>query len=153
MEELRCFIGLINFYRPFIKHAAKKQAPLHALPDEARKNDKRPVLWTKEAELAFDNCKNSLAAAALLAYPDETGTIRIVVSAGATLLQLSDRGWKPLAFFSKKFNDAQRKYAAYELELTAIYMAIKHFHEDLEGRDFEMYRDHKPLQYALQTIP
>ena len=77
MEELRWFIGFINFYRSFIKHAAKKQAPLHALLYETRKKDKRPVLWTKETELAVKNCKNSLADAALLAYPDENGTIRI----------------------------------------------------------------------------
>ena len=63
----------------------------------------------------MENFKNSLADPVLLAYPDENDTIRIVtdaatVSTGATLEQLSDRGWQPLAIFSKKFNDTQRKY-------------------------------------------
>ena len=37
MEKMRRFISLIHFYRPFIKHAAKKQAPLHDFLDGARK--------------------------------------------------------------------------------------------------------------------
>uniref|UniRef100_A0ABD2WEF1 Integrase catalytic domain-containing protein n=2 Tax=Trichogramma kaykai TaxID=54128 RepID=A0ABD2WEF1_9HYME len=39
------------------------------------------------------------------------------------------------------------------MELTAIYLRIKHFHHELEGREFSVYCDHKPLQYAFMQAP
>ncbi|CAB0042818.1 unnamed protein product [Trichogramma brassicae] len=44
-------------------------------------------------------------------------------------------------------------YAPYDLELTDIYHGIKHFHHELEGREFSVYCDHKPLQYAFKQAP
>ena len=38
-----------------------------------------------------------------------------------------------------KLQYAQRKYAPYDLKVNAIDMPIKHIHEDLENRDFEVY--------------
>ena len=35
-------------------------------------------------------------------------------------------------------------------ELLAIYLAVKHFRHLLEGRDFTIFTDHKPLVYALK---
>ncbi|KAL7307814.1 hypothetical protein TKK_0000134 [Trichogramma kaykai] len=56
-------------------------------------------------------------------------------------------------FFSKKFSSSERKYAPYDLEFTAIYMAIKYFHNELEARDFDVWCDHNPLQYAFSQAP
>ena len=44
--------------------------------------------------------------------------------------------WKPLGFFSRKFNPAQIKYSTYDRELMAISESVKHFHYYLEGRNF-----------------
>lgn len=41
IQELRRFLGVINFYRRFIKNAAQTQAPLHNYLVGAKKNDKR----------------------------------------------------------------------------------------------------------------
>ncbi|KAL1110234.1 hypothetical protein AAG570_008311 [Ranatra chinensis] len=43
-----------------------------------------------------------------------------------------------------------RKYSTYDRELLAIYMAIKHFYPLLEGRQFAMRTDHKPLTHAFK---
>ncbi|UYV69492.1 hypothetical protein LAZ67_6003786 [Cordylochernes scorpioides] len=50
----------------------------------------------------------------------------------------------------KPLDAAQRKYSAYDRELLAVYLAIKHFMHLLEGRQFPVYTDHKPLTYAFQ---
>ena len=68
---------------------------------------------------------------------------------GATLEQDLSNIWKPLAFFSRKFSPAQRQYSAYDRELTAIYEAIKNFSHFLEGRNFKILTNHKPLSYAF----
>ena len=43
----------------------------------------------------------------------------------------------------------QQNYGTYNYELTAIYEAIKYFKHFIEGRDFKILTDHKPLIYAL----
>ena len=69
---------------------------------------------------------------------------------GAALEQRSGDLWQPLGFFSQLFSPAQQKYSTYDRELTAIYEAIRHFLYYLEGVEFKIYMDHKPLVYALQ---
>ncbi len=60
--------------------------------------------------------------------------------------------WRPLEFFSQKLDPAQRKYSAFDRELFACYMGIRHFRFMPEGRRFTIYTDHKPLTYALRCV-
>ena len=90
----------------------------------------------------------------LLAHPSAEDEIRVVSDAsdfamGAVLEQFTKGSWSPLAFFSQKFTSAQKKYSAYDRELTAAYEAIKYFKYFLEGREFKLLTDHKPLIYAF----
>ncbi|CAB0042815.1 unnamed protein product [Trichogramma brassicae] len=101
IDELRRFLGLINFYRPFIRHAAVLAAPLTALITGAKKKDLTPILWSPEAAQAFSECKLALANVTHLSFPQENAKIRLVtdassIAAGAVLEQLSDLGWQPL---------------------------------------------------------
>jgi len=65
-KHLKKFLGMINFYRPFIPHAAENQSILQKLIIGNKKNDNRIIKWTPEAVIAFNNCKNELANATLL---------------------------------------------------------------------------------------
>ena len=58
-----------------------------------------------------------------------------------------------IAFFSKKLQPTEVKYSTFGRELLAVYLAIKHFRHFLEGRDFTVFTDHKPLIYALHARP
>ena len=152
--ELRRFLGLVNFYRRSLPHAATAQAPLQSFLSDSRKNDKRKVNWTQEATEAFHKIKNDLANATLLSHPSTEAETRLVIDAsdtgmGATLEQLIGDSWKPLAFFSKKFSTAQRAYSTYNRELTAVFEAIRYFRHFLEGQNFKVVTDHKPLIYAF----
>lgn len=154
IHELRQFLGIINFYRPYIKDAAKTQARLNEFLKGARKKDKRLIPWTSTTEEDFEKCKSDLVNAALLAVPDPNLTVALFTDAsdfaiGAALQQYDDSGWKPLAFFSKKLNTSQIIYSTYDRELLAIYSAIKHFKDLLQGRKFTIYTDHKPLTFAF----
>ncbi len=57
--------------------------------------------------------------------------------------------WQPLGFFSKKLDSTQRRYSAYDRELLAWVLGIRHFRFMLEGRKFTLYTDHKPLMHVL----
>lgn len=158
--ELRRFIGMVNFYRRNIPRAASVQAPLNSYFSKSRKNDKTEIVWTTETEQAFERTKKDLASAALLVHPRGGAELRLLtdasdVAAGAVLEQRSEDNacWEPLAFFSQKFSPSQQKYSAYDRELTAMYLAVKHFSYLLEACDFTIFTDQKPLTFAFSQRP
>ena len=54
-------------------------------------------------------------------------------AAGAVLQQEVDNNIQPLRFFSKVFSRIERKYPAFDRELTAIVKALKYFRYFVEG--------------------
>ncbi|GFW45165.1 hypothetical protein TNCV_716671 [Trichonephila clavipes] len=70
IHDLQTFLGMINFYRRYLKDAAKTQAPLHELLKGAKKKDRRKVHWTDDTRRSFEKCKTDLAEAALLSFQD-----------------------------------------------------------------------------------
>lgn len=156
-KQLRRFLGMVNYYRRFIPHAARLQGPLNdALTGNIKGSS--PIRMTKYMLNAFKLCKQSLAEATLLIHPDIEADLALFTDAsdesiGAVLQQRSTNLgiWKPLAFFSRKLSPSQKKYSPYDRELLAIYEAIKHFRYMLEARVFAVYTDHKPLTFAFTT--
>ena len=55
------------------------------------------------------------------------------------------------SFQKKKLSTAETKYCIFDRELLAMYLAIKHFRHFVEGQEFHILADHKPLTFALST--
>nr|VZI07627.1 unnamed protein product [Spirometra erinaceieuropaei] len=72
---------------------------------------------------------------------------------GASLQQTVGGVLQPLAFFSKKLSPTETRYSVFGLELLAVYLSIRHFRHFLEGREFVVLTDHKPLVFALRASP
>ena len=68
---------------------------------------------------------------------------------GAVLSQEQDGQARPIEYFSKHLNKAQRNYSASEKELYAIFAAIEHFKQYLFGREFTVVSDNQPLKWLL----
>ncbi|GFU91792.1 hypothetical protein TNCV_3191791 [Trichonephila clavipes] len=95
IHDLRTFLGMINFYRRYLKDAAKTQAPLHELLKGAKKKDRRKVHWTDDTRRSFEKCKTDLAEAALLSFPRSGLPLSLCTDAsdfavGAVLQQLEN---------------------------------------------------------------
>ncbi|GFV51168.1 retrovirus-related Pol polyprotein from transposon 297 [Trichonephila clavipes] len=153
IRDLRTFLGLLNFYRRYSKNAAKHQAILHEYLIGSKKNDKK-IVWTEEAKENFEKCKQDLAHATLLRFPDPNLQLALFTDAsnfaiGSVLQQFEARNWKPISCFSKKLTEAQKNYSTYDRELLGIYLSVKQFKHLLEGRNFVIYTDHKPITYAF----
>ena len=56
---------------------------------------------------------------------------------------------QPLAFFSRRTTNAESRYSPYDLELLGLYSSILHFRHLLEGRNFAILTDQKPLTSAF----
>lgn len=157
VEQLRRFLGMVNFYRSHLVNAIAYQAELNKYLINATKKDKTVIEWTPQADKAFAECKAKLLDAAMLSYPFDGAKMALMVDAsdhfvGGVLQQNIDGHWKPLGYFSKQLTEAQRKYSAYDRELLAIYLAMIHFRNMFEGRQLTVFTDHKPLIYAFTKL-
>ncbi len=143
-------MGVINFYRKFMKGAAAMLKPLSDVL-QGSPRPKTAVQWTPERAAAFKAAKAALQKATNLAYPQQGADMALMVDAsvdhvGTALQQRTGTAaaWQPLGFFSKKLDSTQQRYSAYDRELLACVMGIRHFRFMLEGRKFTLYTNHKP---------
>ncbi|XP_034888842.1 uncharacterized protein [Populus alba] len=66
-----------------------------------------------------------------------------IVGIGAVLSQ----DGKPIAFYSEKLSEARRKWSTYELELYAVFRALKVWEHYLVQREFVIFSDHQALKF------
>ena len=149
-RQLKEFLGMVNYYNRFIPRCSLLLQPLYAMLKPAKRGQSIVLQWTAQEEDAFTAAKQALSHVATLAYPSPDATTSIATDAsdtgvGGVLQQLDNGAWKPVAFFSKKFSSAESKYSTYDRELLAISRAIKRFRYFIEGRQFYVLTDHKPL--------
>ena len=120
-KALNEFLGKVNFHHRFVPHAATLMEPLHSM-SHVKGSD---FQWTERLQSAFNGTKQALASATLLIHPSNTATTCLTVDAsnlavGGVLEQFLDGNWKPLAFFSRKLDKAQKNYSTFDRELFAI---------------------------------
>ena len=121
---------MINFYHRFVSNAATILRPLyHALRG---KTQKELIIWSQSMHNSFTSAKSAMCNATMLAHPTPSMLIAITCDAsdiglGATLEQYVSGSWQPLAFYSRQLRAAELKYSAFDRELLAIYLSIRHF--------------------------
>lgn len=155
-KSLRRFLGMVNYYGRFIPNCSELLSPLTDL----LKCNPKTLKLTNEALTAFQSIKDALSRVTSLSYlnPDASYPLILKTDAsqsavGAALQQVTNDTVQPLCFFSRKLQPSQTRYSTFSRELLAIYLAVKHFRHILEGRDFIIYTDHKPLTFALRSPP
>jgi cleavage and polyadenylation specificity factor subunit 1 len=157
ITKLREFLGLIHFYRRFIPQCSQIIQPLTDMlrsTGSTQKSRNTSLEWSEPATTAFDKVKVTLAQSTMLSHPQPDAALCLMtdasdVAVGAVLQQKVDNHWQPLGFFSKRLQPAETRYSAFGRELLAVYLSIRHFRHHLEGRQFFVWTDHKPLTYAL----
>lgn len=157
VEQLRRFLGMVNFYRSHLPNAVTSQSILSSYIHGSKKKDKTIISWSPSADQAFEECKLSLRKAVTLSHPVANAALALMTDAsdthvGAVLQQHVNNAWLPLGYYSKNMSKTERKYSTYDRELLAIYLAIRHFRNMVEGRQLVIYTDHKPITYAFSKV-
>ena len=147
VKQLRHFLGMVNYYRDMWRRRSHLLAPLSALLSK-----KREFKWTPECENAFQEMKRVMSEEAILAFPDFNKTFHVYTDAsdyqlGGVIMQEG----KPLAFYTRKLNDAQTRYSTGEQELLGIVETLKEFRHILLGHDIVVHTDHKNIIYGNLT--
>ena len=154
IKGLQQFVGMLNFYHRFVPNAAHIMRPIY----DVLAGKPMTLKWSDELDEAFTTAKEALAQATMLVHPHADKPTALTVDAsgtavGAVLEQNSDGSdWKPVALFSRKLRPAEQNYSAFDRELLAAYLAIRHFRCFLEGRSFTLFTDHNPLTFAISKI-
>ena len=151
VRKLRSFIGLASYYRRFVPNFAKIARPLHNLTKKDVK-----FLWTGECQSAFEQLREALIRAPVLAYPDFELPFTLETDAsgcglGAVLSQERDGVTRPVAYASRSLHGAEERYSATELEALGVVWAVKQFRHYLYGQQCEVITDHQPLRSLLKT--
>ena len=134
VQELRSFLGLINYYGKFLPNAATVLNPLnHLLHKDVKWK------WSKECQASFELAKKTLTSSKVLTHYDPKLPIRLAGDAsaygiGAVISHVSPDGSEhPVAFASRTLTKSERNYAQVEKEALSLIFGVKHFHSYLYG--------------------
>eukprot|EP00731_Ephydatia_muelleri_P012299 Em0006g1193a len=150
LNQMRSFLGLVNYYARFIPNLSTVLHPLNRLLRQDVSWE-----WDELCEEAFQLAKQSLASSRVLVHYDPTMPLKLAGDAseygvGAVLSHVCpDGSERPVAFASRTLSSSERNYAQLEKEALSLIFGVRKFHQYLYGRPFTLYTDHKPLTTIL----
>ena len=149
-QELRAFLGLLNYYGRFIPNRATLSQPLNTLL--CKDHHWR---WTERCERAFQQLKKTLVSSSFLTHYNPNLPLKLAGDAsaygvGAVISHTMDDGTEqPIAFGSRTLSKSEQNYSQIEKEALSLIYGVRKFHSYLLGRKFTLVTDHKPLTYIL----
>ncbi|XP_055542831.1 uncharacterized protein K02A2.6-like [Wyeomyia smithii] len=149
-EEVRSFLGLVNFVGHFIPHLSTRTEPLRQFVRGAVNS------FGQDQLTAFNDLRNELSKnVRTLGFYDPDDITELYADAspvglGAVLVQ-RDSGSTPrvISFASKGLSDAERIYPQTQREALAVVWAVEKFYLYLFGLKFTIFSDHKALEYIF----
>ena len=144
-KQVRAFLGLVGYYRKFIKGFTKIAKPLTLLTRQQVKFD-----WTPTHHAAFLHLKEAIVQAPILHYPNLTKKYIVYTytsydTCRAQLSQEHNGTEFPVAFLSHTFMETQCKWSTTEQEAFGVYYTITKWNYYLQGAGIIVWNDHKPL--------
>ena len=145
VKEVRQFLGLCGYYRRFVPNYAQIA---HPLTDLTKKNKK--FIWTPECQAAHENLINQIINPPCLAYPDFSAPFIVTTDAsgegiGAVLSQIIEKVERPIAFYSRRLSETEKKYSPYDQEGYAIKLALQKWRYYLLDHKVIVRTDNQPI--------
>ena len=154
IKEVQKFLGLVNYYRQFIKDFAKIARLLHELNRKEQK-------WKQKIrqEKSFKALKKVFTTKLILVAPDLDKKMRIeidtldYVTGGVLLMKYADGRQRLVVYLSKSLNEIEQNYEIHDKEMLAVIRGLKAWRHLLESTKFkfEVWTDLKNLEYFMKT--
>ena len=145
-NNLRSFLGLALYYRRYIHKFSEIAAPLHQLTNKGV-----PFQWSESCQVAFNQLKQKLTEAPVLAYPQfgpSAEQFILQTDASATGIgAVLEQGGHVVAYASRTLSSSEKNYSVIQRECLAIIFALKQYRHYLLGCKFSLLTDHTPLQW------
>ncbi|GBG86703.1 hypothetical protein CBR_g41767 [Chara braunii] len=124
VTEVRSFLGMTGYYRPFVKNYSTIASPLTNLT-----RLDTPWEWTEDCEASFQKLKYDLTHYEVLKLPDPDKPFVVTTDAsqygiGVVLAQQEGSKLRPIEYMSKKMPSQKLAKSTYERELYALHRAL-----------------------------
>lgn len=148
VKGVQSFLGFCNFYRRFVQNYGRIAKPLNNLTCK-----EVPFQWTAECQQAFDQLKDTLLNAPVLAHFEYGRPTRMETDASdgvcaGVLSQLVDNEWRPVGFYSETMHGPELNYPIQDKELMAVIKGLRFWRAELIGLQntpLEIITDHEAL--------
>ena len=129
-KQIMSFLGVVGFYRSYVKNFSKLSIPLTDLLKRSLPNK---VKWEEKHEQSFQALKNCLLSEPILKLPriDKPFILQTDASnraVGVALLQEYEGILHPISFASRKLCDRETRWSISERECLAVIFGIQKFH-------------------------
>lgn len=178
--ELRAIMGLLSYYRQYIRNFSQIAAPLYdrlRTPADVQNSSKhgtrtrqmkrknngapssQPIVWTEKHQHLLEELLDHLVEPPILAFPDFSKPFVLHTDAsnlglGAVLYQEQEGKMRVIAYASRTLTAAEKNYHLHsgKLEFLALKWAVcEKFRDYLIGSSCTVYTDNNPLTYVLST--
>ena len=163
--QLRRVLGLLGYYRRYVKGFQRIAQPLFDLLKEDNIKSSAKVLkgstsihWRRQHQKALETLIIAIASPPLLSYPDFHQPFILHVDAsikglGAGLYQYKDKKVRTLGYGSRVLAKAEQKYHSSKLEFLSLKWAVcEQFYDYLTyAKHTKVYTDNNPLLYVLSS--
>ena len=151
VPKLRVFLGLVIYYRRFVKNFSLIAKPLTIL------TCKEPWTWGRKKQQAFETLKHKLGAALVLRRPNVSKSFQLYtdwssLGLGAVLTHKDDFGREYVVTYILRCNNTvEANHSSYEEETLAAVWTIANFRPYLYGQHFTLVTDHQPLWWLMES--
>lgn len=149
-DEVRSYIGLVNYYGRFFQNLSTILYPLNNLLKDHVK-----FVWSKECKIAFNTVRMQIKKEVHLVHYDPKLPLLLATDAspvgvGAVLSHIYPDGTeKPIQFASQTLSPVQQRYTQIDREAYAIIFGIRKFYQYVYARKFILITDNRPLTQIL----
>lgn len=145
-DEVRAFVGLINYYGRFLRNLSDTLYPINNL----LKKD-TPFEWSKLCQDAFDSVRNEMQSDSFLVHfnprlPLVLATDASPYGVGAVLSHVYPDGQeRPIQYASQTLSTVQQKYSQVDREAYAIIFGVRKFYQYVYATQFTLVTDNKAI--------
>ena len=133
---------MASFYRKFVKNFSLIATPM----TECIKG--KVFQWMIAAQRSFEQLKKKMSKSPVLALSNFDKVFEVECDAsGVGIGEVLIQEGRPIAYFSKKLNEARQKYSVYDKEFYALVQALKYWRHYLLPREFVVFTDHQALKF------